>query len=1818
MAKLAALLLAFAALAMAMAPLMATPSSPLPVDGSLSAEPEAGQSASVSTHAMTGAEMSAIRENVGVREPGVDYNAIVDGHGTGLAPPTAEEWGQMVGRTEVVDSVSPGTTELPASYDLSSQPYFPKVGNQGSMGSCSAWAAIYYAYGYLEARDNNWTDVKAGTDPAHLMSPTWTYNKIDGGVDHGSWMSENVQVAADWGVASMATMPYVQTDCVSWGGQAAFREAPLHRASSYIQDYWLRGDAAVAFIKYRVSSDVPVTFALDSHQYASAFRDNYIISSSEYNGVEQNHANTIVGYDDSVGEDGEMGAFRVVNSWGEGWGDHGYYWLTYDALRKICDGPGLFLTEVVDLKQYVPELLAVWHFDAAPTRDSIVQANLGDYPAAVESKTPVYSSDSSHQMPTFMCLDISEFAEAYRSGNNSFWIGMTGGGGGTLSSFRVEEYEDGYVPGAPSQASSQSGDVPVAVPGHASLDFNAYAPVSQGGALDIDGQDFTGGGQCDWVGVPMASGEGGYALQSGDVGDGGVSSIGLSVSGISAVSFRWRSSSQLGHDTLNFSVDGVTVSNLSGDEDWQQAGRILGAGPHLIEWQYAKDQSISSGADMCWIDRLRLFPLDDAYEENDVPAQAKELAQAGSHQGLLCLDEDWYKVHLNASQVLMVLAVHDESYGRMAVHLYGPDASTLANSSQSADGVDLVSYAAPSDGYCYIQAFSPAGDFVPYSLSTTVTSGWLDNGLTSKLRITSGTGSFGAVGLSRAIQVQAGSALDGDLAIAGTCSWTPSFNVPLVGTSTWGEHDSSYWTIASDMATGTSTYTVHIDGLQVPSSPGDYYLVFAARNETSGASVASATSSALPPSWNDGNDIASLDDAQLGQAMSAGKTVISWLTPIGRAAVWVPADALLVKVVAADLTAPITSARLTGSSGNGQWFTSSVEIALNSSDSQSGVGQTYYRIDHEGWRSYSSPFEISREGGHSVQFYSQDVAGNVESVKSVSVKVDKSEPSAAISVLGVMGANGWYVSSVSFGFTASDNVSGINSTSYRVDAGGWSDGSPGAIVSQEGRHLVACYATDLAGNPSRVQVAAANIDYTAPVTNATVNGFLHPGDWYSGAVSLNLTSSDNVSGLARIFCRVDGGADKEYSGNISIAGSGVHTIAYHGLDRAGNAEEERAIEVKVDNTDPTCASSVMGNPLEGGWYDDPATLNLSASDAQSGISAIWYRVGGGEWTEYRGNLTLHDGVYVIDYYSVDMVGLQSAPGNLTISVDGSGPVCEVGLNGTAGDQGWFRSGVAVTILAVDGLSGTQASFYSLDGGPWQSYAAPFEVSGEGEHRVEAYAVDNAGNLGATVNRSVGVDLHPPFSSFTCTADAGKGGWLISAANISISAEDNLSDIGGTLVSIDGSPWTAYQGAFELQEEGVHIIQYRSYDLAGNLEVAREEMLKIDLSGPNLAISTNGTEGGAGWYVSDVEVSIASWDNLSGLDQAFFRIDGANWATVNGSISVGEGSHLLECYAVDMAGNPSGYSSRLIGVDRSPPVTTVQLSGTGGSAGWFLSNVSLALTADDGLSGANGTMLKLDGSAWAQYAGAIRVEGAGIHTIAYRSIDSAGNLEPLRNLTVRIDLKAPTTAYLLLANLGNDGWMVSPASVSLSASDAVSGLAGIDYRIDGSAWQRYSNTIWLNDSGSHRLEFRSIDGAGNMEPVQAIDLRVDLLGPTVTSNDTGRAFPSGSPRITWTSFDGVSGIGSIEAALDGGAPTNLGAGAEGIDLHGVPDGPHTLTLTLTDRAGNSVSYGIDFRVDTNPLSPQGPFGPWLLVAILVTAVALLAVAAGLRVKVKRKR
>ena len=248
-------------------------------------------------------------------------------------------------------------TSYPSSIDNSKSKYFPFIGNQHSLGSCTTWAEIYYQMSYAENVALNRTATHDNT-----CSPVWIYNFANGGdANTGADITHAFRLAQRIGVPSLKTSPNTTVNAKWTTTKEAFTEAPKYRVNNYNLFYLDTYNnkitnpksEVIAPIKAALNNNELVTYTTyvfswknktiqkdsrvpENTKYAN---DDIAIYSTGYSGC---HRMTIVGYDDDIWVDingdgkiqeAEKGAFKIVNSWGTGYGNNGFAWVSYDALN---------------------------------------------------------------------------------------------------------------------------------------------------------------------------------------------------------------------------------------------------------------------------------------------------------------------------------------------------------------------------------------------------------------------------------------------------------------------------------------------------------------------------------------------------------------------------------------------------------------------------------------------------------------------------------------------------------------------------------------------------------------------------------------------------------------------------------------------------------------------------------------------------------------------------------------------------------------------------------------------------------------------------------------------------------------------------------------------------------------------------------------------------------------------------------------------------------------------------------------------------------------------------------------------------------------------------------------------------------------------------------------------------------------------------------------------------------------------------------------------------------------------------------------------
>ena len=153
-------------------------------------------------------------------------------------------------------------------------------------------------------------------------------------------------------------------------------------------------------------------------------------------------------------------------------------------------------------------------------------------------------------------------------------------------------------------------------------------------------------------------------------------------------------------------------------------------------------------------------------------------------------------------------------------------------------------------------------------------------------------------------------------------------------------------------------------------------------------------------------------------------------------------------------------------------------------------------------------------------------------------------------------------------------------------------------------------------------------------------------------------------------------------------------------------------------------------------------------------------------------------------------------------------------------------------------------------------------------------------------------------------------------------------------------------------------------------------------------------------------------------------------------------------------------------------------------------------------------------------------------------------------------------------------------VTLAAADqaGASGVAFVDYQVNGAAFQRYSGPFAVAAQGATRITARATDNAGNVEALPPfVVVTIDTGAPVLNvGSPLGRDYlHSETLTLSFSAGDDVSGLagGSPSATLDGASAVN----GQSIQLLTLALGAHTFVASAADTAGNAAQRSVTFHV-----------------------------------------
>ncbi|WP_346535175.1 BapA/Bap/LapF family large adhesin [Acinetobacter sp. 8_A20231192] len=765
---------------------------------------------------------------------------------------------------------------------------------------------------------------------------------------------------------------------------------------------------------------------------------------------------------------------------------------------------------------------------------------------------------------------------------------------------------------------------------------------------------------------------------------------------------------------------------------------------------------------------------------------------------------------------------------------------------------------------------------------------------------------------------------------------------------------------------------------------------------------------------------------------------------------------------------------------------------------------------------------------------------------------------------------------------------GTTATVVAGTDGSWSVPNPGNLVDGD---TVTATATDPAGNTSLPGTGTVSADITAPVVALD--------DVLTNDSTPALTGTVNDP-TATVVVNVDGvdyPAVNNGDGTWTLADNtlpaltdGPHTITVTATDAAGNVGNDTAV-VTIDTVAPNAPvlDPINATDPVSGQAEPGSTVTVTYPD---GTTATVVAGTDGSWSVPNpGNLVDGDTVTAT---ATDPAGNTSLPGTGTVSADITAPVVALddvltndstpALTGTVNDP------TATVVVNVDGVDYPAVN---NGDGTWTLADNTLPTLADGPHTITVTATDAAGNVGndtAVVTIDTVAPNAPVLDPINATDPVS--GQAEPGSTVTVTYPDGTT---ATVVAGTDGSWSVPNPGNLVDGDTVTAT---ATDPAGNTSLPGTGTVSADITAPVVALDdvlTNDSTPALTGTVNDPTATVVV--NVDGVDYPAVNNGDGTWTLADNTLpTLADGPHTITVTATDAAGNV-GNDTAVVTVDTTAPGVSFTDASTNDTTPALTGTIddptaTVVVTVD----GVDYPAVNNGDGTWTLADNTLPVLADGPHTVSVTATDVAGNVSTPVTGTVTVDATAPTLAITtddLALAAGED------ANITFTFSEAVAGFDVSDITVVGGTLTGLTTTdnitwtaVFTPDGTGTAPSIAVADGsytdlAGNLGTGDVLDgtdgFIVDLVAPVVTfadvsTNDT-------TPALTGTIDDPTATVVVTVDGVDYPAVNN-GDGTWTLADNTLPvlaDGPHTVSVTATDVAGN-VSTPVTGTVTVDATAP----------------------------------
>ncbi|WP_061329656.1 OmpL47-type beta-barrel domain-containing protein, partial [Clostridium sporogenes] len=294
-------------------------------------------------------------------------------------------------------------------------------------------------------------------------------------------------------------------------------------------------------------------------------------------------------------------------------------------------------------------------------------------------------------------------------------------------------------------------------------------------------------------------------------------------------------------------------------------------------------------------------------------------------------------------------------------------------------------------------------------------------------------------------------------------------------------------------------------------------------------------------------------------------------------------------------------------------------------------------------------------------------------------------------------------------------------------------------------------------------------------------------------------------------------------------------------------------------------------------------------------------------------------------------------------------------------------------------------------------------------------------------------------------------WTNKDFTVKVTATDNTKV--KSIKLPDGTVVNGDTGTFTIKENGTY--SFVAEDEAGNTKTKELKVSNIDKVAPTKPSITR---------IEDSIKITEGKDNESGIKQTLYKINNGNWIDLKdfNLDNLITGENIIYAKSIDKAGNESDVSEfKLTIEDKDKEAPTLEI--TGNPVDWTNKDIILNVSAKDNKKVKSITLP--DGKVVNGDKTTFTISENGTYKFIVE--DMSGNKATKEVVINKIDKELP------LANIN-----IKDNKMTIAASDKLSGIKEIFYKIDNGEFVRYTGEVTLSP-GTHKIKVKAIDNAGNM-------------------------------------------------------------------------------------------------------------------------------------------